>query len=203
MRGLDVNSPLFRTKVQLKLCFIQSNMGKHEEALDNCDTAVRVRTNPPPGQTVPAFMQKEAYLTRAEALLLDMDYDEAVNDFRAANDLVDDGAEEKQELNMKLRQAMQQQELWNGGKKDHNFNEHRGFPDGRPPERDHAKILGLPVNLEEHNQEIKCKWLKKQFKLLVRKWHPDKNRGDPKRASRKFKEVTDAKNTLSGKWECK
>jgi hypothetical protein len=34
MRGLDVDSPLFRSKIQLKQCTILSGMGKHEEALD-------------------------------------------------------------------------------------------------------------------------------------------------------------------------
>ncbi|GMH63681.1 hypothetical protein TL16_g03779 [Triparma laevis f. inornata] len=43
MRGLDVDSPLFRSKIQLKLCTILSNMDKHEEALSNCDSAVEIR----------------------------------------------------------------------------------------------------------------------------------------------------------------
>lgn len=82
-------------------------------------------------------------MARADALLLDMDYDEAVQDFRAAFELVpeDDETGEKRELQQKIQSTMHQQDLWNGGQKDHRFNEHTGYPDGRPPERDHAKIL--------------------------------------------------------------
>ena len=43
MRGLDVDSPLFRSKIQLKQCTILSGMGKYEEALYNCDAAVEIR----------------------------------------------------------------------------------------------------------------------------------------------------------------
>ena len=200
MRGLDVDSPLFRSKIQLKLCTILANMDKAEEALTHCDKAVAARED----ESVPVSdsIKKEAYLTRGDALIQDMDYDEAVSDYRSAFDLVPDGAEEKRELHMKLQQAMRQQEDWNGGKKDHFYNEHRGFPDGKPPERDHVKILQLPVNLEEHSKEIKCSWVKKQFKKLVRKYHPDKYKGNKKRAARKFKEVTDSKGHLSEVWGC-
>jgi hypothetical protein len=143
-------------------------------------------------------------LVRAEALLLDMDYDEAVQDFRAAVELVpeDDETGEKRELNHKLQSTMQQQAAWNGGQKDHRFNEHTGYPEGRPPQRDHAKILELPIDLEERGKDIKCAWLKKQFKTLVRKFHPDKYKGDKKRAARKFKEVTDAKAIIASAWDC-
>ena len=206
MRGLDVDSPLFRSKIQLKLCSIQSNMGKIEEALINCDAAIKVRLAIiEKGQLGVSgnAMLKEAYLIRGDAEILDMDYGEAVADFREAFNLVGDpNSEEGRNLNSKWQQAQRQQDDWNGGKKDHYYNEHRGFPDGKPPERDNIKILGLPVNLEEHSTEIQCKWLKNQFKSLVRKWHPDKYKGDSKRAARKFKEVTDAKETLSKKWSC-
>jgi len=202
MRGLDVDSPLFRSKIQLKQCTILSGMGKHEEALDNCDTAVQLREQH--GAVVSAESRKEAHLVRAEALLLDMDYDEAVSDFRVAFDLVpeDDETGEKRELHQKLQQAMHQQKLWNGGEKDYRYNENTGYPDGRPPERDHAKILQLPIDLEQRSKEIKCAWLKKQFKALVRQYHPDKYKGNKKRAARKFKEVKEAKEIISGAWDC-
>lgn len=202
MRGLDVDSPLFRSKIQLKQCTILSGMGKYEEALSNCDSAVEQRAG---NDAVSAESLKEAYLVRGEALLLDMDYDEAVQDFRMAFDLVPEDEEhmqEKRELNHKLQQTKHQQELWNGGTKDMRFNEHTGYPDGRPPQRDHAKILQLPIDLDERSKEIKCAWLKKQFKLLVRKFHPDKYKGNKKRAARKFKEVKEAKEIISKDWEC-
>ena len=201
MRGLDVDSPLFRSHIQLKQCTILSGMGRYEEALENCDTAVDLRLAN--SDVVSVAGRKEAHLARAEALLLDMDYDEAVNDLRAAFDLVpDDDQTEKMELHQKLQQAMHQKKLWNGGEKDHRFNENTGFPDGRPPERDHAKILQLPIDLENRSKEVKCAWLKKQFKTLVKHYHPDKYKGNKKRAARKFKEVKEAKEIISNQWNC-
>lgn len=203
MRGLDVDSPLFRSKIQLKQCTIQSAMGKHEEALSNCDTAVELRLAN--DSIVSPNSRKEAHLVRAEALLLDMDYDEAVNDFRAAFDLVPDDKEhmeERHELHSKLQQAQHQQQRWNGGEKDYHFNENTGYPDGRPPERDHAKILQLPIDLDQRSRDIKCAWLKKQFKVLVRQYHPDKYKGNKKRAARKFKEVKEAKEIIAKEWDC-
>jgi len=183
-------------------------MGKHEEALSNCDAAVELRLAN--SDVVSSDSIKEAHLVRAEALLLDMDYDDAVGDFRAAFNLVPDREddpqgehrEEKQELHHKLQQAMHSQRMWNGGEKDNRFNEHTGYPDGRPPERDHAKILQLPIDLEQRSKEVRCAWLKKQFKKLVRQYHPDKYKGNKKRASRKFKEVKEAKEIISEGWGC-
>ena len=200
MRGLDVDSPLFRSHIQLKQCSIQSGMGNHEEALNICDTALELLLAN--ADVVPAASRKEAHLTRAEALMLDMDYDEAVNDFRSAFDLVPDDDEEKRELNQKLQQAMHQKKLWNGGEMDYRYNPDNGFPEGRPPERDHAKILELPIDLEQRSKEVRCAWLKKQFKALVRRHHPDKTKGNKKRAARKFKEVKEAKEIISKQWQC-
>ena len=204
MRGLDVDSPLFRSKIQLKQCTILSGMGKHEEALANCDAAVELRVHN--AEVVTAASRKEAHLVRGEALLLDMDYDEAVQDFRAAVHLLPDNdpafREERRELEHKLQATMHQQGQWNGGQKDQRYNEHNGYPEGRPPERDQAKILQLPIDLEERDKSIRCAWVKKQFKLLVRKFHPDKYKGNKKRGARKFKEVTDAKEIMSKQWGC-
>lgn len=202
MRGLDVDSPLFRSKIQLKQCTILSGMGKYEEALHNCDSAIEQMEK---HDSVSDESKKNAYLVRGEALLLDMDYDEAVQDFRAAFELVPEDKEhmqEKRELQHKFKQTQHQQGLWNGGVKDMRYNENTGYPDGRPPQRDHAKILQLPIDLEERSKDIKCAWLKKQFKALVRKYHPDKYKGNKKRAARKFKEVKEAKEIISKAWQC-
>lgn len=43
IQGLDVDSPLFRSKIQLQQCTIMSGMGKYEEALSSCDSAVDIR----------------------------------------------------------------------------------------------------------------------------------------------------------------
>ena len=72
-----------------------------------------------------------------------------------------------------------------------------------PRKRSHQhQPLQLPEHLPAHSKEIKCSWLKKQFKALVRKYHPDKYQGKKDRANRKFKEVTDAKEALGKEWEC-
>ena len=201
MRGLDVDSPLFRSKIKLKKCTILSGMGKHEEALVNCDEAVKLRTST---DGVSVASRKEAHLVRAEALLLDDDYDESVQDIRAALELVplDDDTGEKMQLQQKLQLAIRKQEAWNGGKIDFRFNEKTGYPNGMPPQRDHAKILQLPIDLEERSKELKCAWLRKQFKGLVKKYHPDKYKGNRKRAERKFREVKEAKEILSNAWGC-
>lgn len=203
MRGLDVDSPLFRSKIQLKQCTILSSMGKYEEALDYCDKAVDLRLVN--ANLVSPVLLKEAHLVRADALLLDMDYDDAVSDLRAAFDLVPEEQEsmqEKRELQQRLQQAQHQQQLWNGGTKDQRYNEHTGYPDGRPPERDHVKILQLPIDLDHRTKDIKCAWLKKQFKSLARQYHPDKYKGNKRRAGRKFKEVKEAKEIISKIWGC-
>eukprot|EP00960_Hanusia_phi_P005542 161086-Hanusia_phi.AAC.2 len=38
-------------------------------------------------------------------------------------------------------------------------------------------VLELPVNLHQLPVEKQCVWIKKQHKLLARKWHPDKAKG--------------------------
>mmetsp|Transcript_79688 Transcript_79688/g.161443 ORF Transcript_79688/g.161443 Transcript_79688/m.161443 type:complete len:651 (-) Transcript_79688:223-2175(-) len=202
MRGLDVDSPLFRSKIQLKQCTILSSMGKYEEALSHCDPAVEQRAG---NESVSPESKKEAYIVRSEALLEDMDYDEAVQDMREAFELIPDDQDhrmEKRQLQQKLQQTMRQRDMWNGGQKDGRYNDHTGFPDGRPPQRDHQKILQLPIDLDQHSKEIRCAWLKKQFKALVRKYHPDKYKGNKKRAARKFKEVKEAKEIISKQWQC-
>merc|ERR1711935_917779 len=108
----------------LKQCTIMSGMGKYEEALGSCDTAVELRLAN--DSVVSAESRKEAHLVRAEALLLDMDYDDAVQDFRAAVDLVPDNDEpgQKRELSHKLQSTMQQQKAWNGGEMNNRYNAH-------------------------------------------------------------------------------
>jgi len=82
------------------------------------------------------------------------------------------------------------------------YNENTGFPDGRPLECNHAKILQLPTDLEHRTKETKCAWLKKQFEKLVRQHHLDKYRGNKRRATRKFKEVKEVKEIISKNWYC-
>ena len=74
---------------------------------------------------------------------------------------------------------------------------------GRPPQRDNIKILDLPVNLDESSQDVRCKWLKKQYKKMILKWHPDKYKGNKDRGARKMRVVNDAKEALAKKWDCR
>ncbi len=60
---------------------------------------------------------------------------------------------------------------------------------GKAKERDYYKVLG--VNKKATNDE-----LKKAYRKLARKYHPDKNPGD-KTAERKFKEASNAYGVLS------
>jgi len=203
VRGLDVDSPMFRSVIQLKLCKVQSRLRRHEEALENCDSAIKQRSEQAEqaGLFTDPRLLSEAHLIRADALMNDMDYDEAVTDFKAALEGVH--GEQANEIQMKLREANQKRDEWNGGEKNHRYNEHTGHPDGRPPQRDNIKILDLPVNLDESSQDVRCKWLKKQYKKMILKWHPDKYKGNKDRGARKMRVVNDAKEALAKKWDCR
>ena len=68
---------------------------------------------------------------------------------------------------------------------------------------DRIKILGLPANFDQLNQKSKCAWLKKSYKKMVLKWHPDKNKGNPERGRRKFEEVQVAKKAMAQQLGCR
>ena len=70
-------------------------------------------------------------------------------------------------------------------------------------DRDHSVVLQLPVNINELGQKSRCMWVKKQYKLMAKKWHPDKAKGDKKRASRKMSEVAEAKKALVAQFQCR
>lgn len=65
------------------------------------------------------------------------------------------------------------------------------------------KVLDLPPNIREIPHTRQCDYIKKNFKKLVRKWHPDKAKGDKKRAARKVDEVNQAKKILASQLQCK
>ena len=55
--------------------------------------------------------------------------------------------------------------------------------------RDYYEVLGVDKNASEAD-------LKKAYKKMARKYHPDLNRDDPKTAEAKFKEVNEAYDVL-------
>ena len=78
-----------------------------------------------------------------QALSKDMDYDEAVSDFKAALELVH--GDERREVQQKLHQMEQKKDEWNGGQKDMRYNERNGFPDG-------AWCCGMPAGTSKISQ---------------------------------------------------
>ena len=128
----------------------------------------------------------DAHKIRAEALTKDYDYDEAVRDYRVAVDAAEKTGDQAlmQQLNHALQMAIHQEKQW-----DEN--------------RDHRIVLQLPVNIDELNPKARCTHLKKQYKKMAIKWHPDKAKGDKKRAVRKMSEIGEAKRELVKMFGCR
>lgn len=183
LRGMEVDSGAMRSSVLLKLCRAQSGMNMHEEAFVNCDLAVDSRNVKVPGLFVNPGKVAEAYLARGEANMNDKNFADAVADFREAAQ--HSGSNNEEDVEQKLREAQQAQEEWDDQDR-----------------RDHAAVLGLPVNLDELAQDKQCTWLKKQYKKMARRWHPDKYKGNKKRAERKMREMSEAKEVLGSTLGC-
>ena len=130
-------------------------------------------------------------MARAKAHMADSNYDEAVRDYRDAAEQMDKGgvggtahAKMRQEVESEMHSAKHEARMWK-------------------ERRDHAKVLEMPVNIHEVGQKSRCGWLKKQYKKMAKRWHPDKVIGCRKRAARKMIEVSDAKEELAKQWGCK
>jgi tetratricopeptide (TPR) repeat protein len=114
MRGLQMTSGTFRSGVLLKLCNANSQIKRHEEALQFCDQALQLRqpvaaaAGSPPSSSAFADPSavREALVVRAEALARDADHDEAVRDWAKALELAEaHGA--GQDAVMDLRRRLQ------------------------------------------------------------------------------------------------
>ena len=123
----------------------------------------------------------EIHEARAIAHDKDRNYDEAVADLRAAIELTSKARmsrDKVQELETKLREAQESESKWN-----------------RLRDRDHVAVLDLPENIDEvKDLKRKCQWLKKNYRKMTVKWHPDRTKEttNEKRAGRKFDEVNKA-----------
>ena len=133
----------------------------------------------------------------------DFNYDDAVSDLRSA--LEHASGEKQQAVQQKLNQAQDAQRKW----RCLDPTDRKVWQDNRcghpNPQngRDHKAVLELPANLAEIPKEKQCDWLKKQYKKLARKWHPDKAKGSKVRAARKMNDVAEAKEVLDTQLGCK
>ena len=188
---LGIDTDLFRSGIVLQQCGAFSGLKRHEEAIMACDSAVAMRGKTVAGVFANPAKMTEALVARAKAHMADANYDEAVRDYRDAAEQMDKSggggtahATLRQEVESEMRSAKHEAHMWK-------------------ERRDHAKVLEMPVNIGEVSQKSRCSWLKKQYKKMAKRWHPDKVIGCRKRAARKMTEVSDAKQELSKQWGCK
>jgi len=179
MKGMEVNSGLFRSGLQLRQCKGYSELKRHEEALLACDQSVQRRSEPVSGMFVDPKKLSEALSIRAASHMLDKNFDEAVRDLRECIDLIG----QSEDFNQRMHEAQMAQRQWAN-------------------QRNHREVLELPVNLHQLPKDKQCTYVKKAHKALARKWHPDKAKGNKARASRKMNEVSEAKEKLVEELGC-
>ena len=198
LRGMDVDSNVFRSTILLKLCRAKAAMKQHEEALTHCEDAYEALSTPMPGMVVDPHKLREAQEARAEAYMKDFNYDDAVTDLRAA--LGASSGEKQQEVQKKLNEAQEAQRKWRCVDptdrktwQDNRCGMVRRPTDAGPSRprasrfvtradpgfsrrqmhanngRDHKAVLELPANLDEIPKEKQCDWIKKQYKKLAKK----------------------------------
>ena len=107
----QVSSGTFRSGILLQLCRAQSGMQLHERALESCDQAVAQRQPTQTGGPLNTAGLVEALKVRSQAHQGDHNHDDAVSDLRRVAELL--GGQDKQEAEMALRRAQQQQQQWN------------------------------------------------------------------------------------------
>jgi tetratricopeptide (TPR) repeat protein len=182
----NLTQPILKGQLQLLICKGLARIKKHEEALEVCDEAIELAslTNNVEGLFLDPTKMADAYRARGEAYMADHDYSLAVKDFRSVMEL-ETNYDRKSKAEDDHRHAQYKAKEWE-------------------EDRDHAAVLGMPVNYRDLNLPSQCAWLKKQHRKMVKKWHPDKRRKhNKKRAERKFAEVAEAKKVLSKELNCK
>ena len=186
IKTFNLTQPILKGKIQLLICKGLARIKKHEEALEVCGEAIELAslTNSIEGLFLDPTKMADAYRARAEAYMADHDYSLAVKDYRSVMEIETD-YDRKNKAEDDHRQAKWKAKEWE-------------------EDRDHAAVLGMPVNYRDLNLPSQCAWLKKQHRKMVKKWHPDKRRKhNKKRAERKFAEVAEAKKVLSQQLNCK
>jgi hypothetical protein len=179
----DLKTGALRGKLMMNICIATARVRRHEQALIDCNEAIELSKVELDGLFKDTHQVASAYLARGGALLADYDYGEAARDFRRAAEL-ESNPDAKREAQEKQRNAEWRAKEWE-----------------KNPDRE--KILGLPANFGQLNQKSQCAWLKKSYKKMVLKWHPDKNKGNPERGRRKFEEVQTAKAAMAQQLGCK
>jgi tetratricopeptide (TPR) repeat protein len=182
--GLGLNTSKLLSTIAMDQCKVKAAQKRYEEALLFCDEAMAAFEETVTGVTINKEQLAQAHATRAEAHLKDNNFDEALQDFRRAQELTAD-QDAKNDNMGKVRSAEHSKEQWNK----------------RTAEWS-VKVLELPPNFGELNQNKKCEWIKKNFKKFVKHWHPDKAKGDKRRAARKVDEVSQAKTLLYKQFQC-
>eukprot|EP00656_Telonema_subtile_P004313 TRINITY_DN11954_c0_g1_i1.p1 TRINITY_DN11954_c0_g1~~TRINITY_DN11954_c0_g1_i1.p1 ORF type:complete len:491 (+),score=197.83 TRINITY_DN11954_c0_g1_i1:102-1574(+) len=180
LRGLGLEAGGIHFEVLIKKCDALSAMKLSDDAIEACDTALHMLTAQ--GAWADPRKQLQAYRARARAHSKDNNHEEAVEDLRAAAEVA--GQAEEGEVQHELEQAQHRQREWQ---------EHR----------DHRVVLELPSNIDELEHPARCMWIKKMYKRLAMRWHPDKAKGTKKRAERKMRECAEAKQELVKRWRCK
>jgi len=186
LQGMGIATGGVHSMVMLKRCDALSAMKEQDDAIEACDMAIEMIGAPVNGadssRLVDPSKLSAAYKMRAEAHLKDNDFEEAVDDLRTAVEHASQHA--RGDLEQQLRQAQQGKDQWE-------------------KRRDHKIVLDVPSNIGELTQADRCMWLKKMYKKMAMRWHPDKARGSNKRAERKMRECAEAKETLVKRWGCK
>jgi len=182
------------TRLLLFECKAKSAMTFHDDAIEACNTAIQQfenHDNPDPRKIA------EAYAWRAEAEIRDRSYDDAVADLQVSLKKVPNS----QDYAEKLEEAKKLQTQWNKSEEEH---DRRGQSQGHfYSKRPARELLDLPDNIDELPSDQKCERLKKAFRKMSLRWHPDKAKGGKKRAQRKSAELSEAKSRLELKWQCK
>jgi tetratricopeptide (TPR) repeat protein len=183
-KDYNLTTGVLKGKLMLDICLATARVRRHEQALIVCNEAIELTNVTMDGLFMDTGQLASAFIARGESLVADYDYSEAVRDFRRATEIASSGSDTQKDARQKQENAHWKAQEWE-----------------KNPNR--IKILGLPINFDQIPKKSQCAWLRKSFKKMVLKWHPDKNKGNPKRAARKFDEVTAAKKVLAQQLGCR